>query len=341
MKSKSIVLLAVSLGFGLIAAFGISQVLGRGGAPVGPPPQKMVEVYVAKVALNTKDVLSEETVELKEFPETLVPEEALTSLEDTENMVVRMDLVRGGIVTLGHLIDKSEINEIAIPDGYTVISIPVDDTVDGLLAPGDYVDLTGIFQPRDGKTAPFVRTFMKKVKVYSVQSRTEIGIDDRQNNANRISVLVTKAQSRKIFLAQRIATIKLSLISDDSSDEQADSSSTKTEDLFNENGGVDNVERQLAAKDRIIRRSPGVPALFKPKDEFVTVIHTNAGPMEYIYKDGEKLPILKSSTQENTPSPFTPMQGLKNSGNPENSVEPGSKGSASPAVADGEDEFAD
>ena len=64
MKSKSIFLMAVSLGFGLVAAIGITQVMGRNKAePVAEVEKQTVLVAVEDLDINTEltpEMFSEE-----------------------------------------------------------------------------------------------------------------------------------------------------------------------------------------------------------------------------------------------------------------------------------------
>ncbi|MEC9094522.1 MAG: hypothetical protein VX438_17570 [Planctomycetota bacterium] len=51
MRTKSIMLITVSLGFGLIAAIGMSQVLGQKSSDAAPAIE-MVQVYVASKTIE-------------------------------------------------------------------------------------------------------------------------------------------------------------------------------------------------------------------------------------------------------------------------------------------------
>ena len=96
MKTKSIMLIAVSLGFGLIAAIGMSQVLGK----KGPEEAKieMAQVYVAIEPLDIGDELTEEFIaanlRVQKIPASNVPEVAITSTEQLDNMVVTTKVPR-------------------------------------------------------------------------------------------------------------------------------------------------------------------------------------------------------------------------------------------------------
>ena len=81
MKSKSFMLMILSMGFGLIAAIGISQVMGRSKGS-NQPAQKMAPVLVAADHLDMNVLLTEENVKIENWPEAIIPEDAAVALED-------------------------------------------------------------------------------------------------------------------------------------------------------------------------------------------------------------------------------------------------------------------
>ena len=80
MKSKSFVLMTLSLGFGLIAALGITQVMGKNKQPV-QPKEEMGQGVVAVDYLDHKTFLNEENVRVENWPKKIIPEEAVRDLE--------------------------------------------------------------------------------------------------------------------------------------------------------------------------------------------------------------------------------------------------------------------
>ena len=110
MKSKSIFLMAVSLGFGLVAAIGITQVMGRN----KPEPAPEIEKQTVLVAVEDLDINTELTPEMfseEEWPIELVPEGVLTNLEDIEGKVTTSRVGKKGPVFLSNLINKTELRQ--------------------------------------------------------------------------------------------------------------------------------------------------------------------------------------------------------------------------------------
>ena len=150
MKSKSMILMAVSLGFGLVAAIGISKVMGGSNAANAPTP-KTGPVLVAANQFDHGTLLSKENLKVEQWPLQIIPENALTDLEAVENMAITTRLSKGLPILKSDIVNKNEIRNLAIPPGSKVVAIKVaaDDTFNGLLAPGDKVDVIGVVRLRD------------------------------------------------------------------------------------------------------------------------------------------------------------------------------------------------
>jgi pilus assembly protein CpaB len=220
MKSKSFMLMILSMGFGLIAAIGISQVMGRSQANATPVTE-MGPVLVAADHLDMKTLLTTENVKIENWPLNIIPEDAATKIEDIADMVNRTRLSKGMPIVKSTIVNKKDAGELAIPDGFKVVAIKVsgDSGLGGLLDPGDKVDVIGLFKRRNnlGQTQTTTRTFLKALRVFSVNSQMTAR-DDRQDNTSNgsaiVGVLVTEKQSEEIYYVQRTGEIKLVLRGD-------------------------------------------------------------------------------------------------------------------------------
>lgn len=222
MKSKSFMLMILSMGFGLIAAIGISQVMGRNNGPVVEAP-KMGPVLVAATALDHKALLKEENVRIENWPVEIIPEAAATTIEQIKDMAIRTRMSKGLPVMMTDLVNKNEVSRLNIPEGYKVVAIKVseDDTIAGLLNPGDKVDIIGLFKTRSrsGEKRSFSKTFLKALRVFSVNSQMTANTGSRTESSTRgnaiVGVLVTEKQSEAIVYVQKTGTLKLVLRGDD------------------------------------------------------------------------------------------------------------------------------
>ena len=221
MKSKSMMLMVLSMGFGLIAAIGISQVMGRSSS--AQPAVKMGSVLVAADDVDIHQKLTEENVKIENWPANIIPEDAITSLEEiTETKQIVLSRLSKGmpIVQSQCITEKEHINNgKQIPEGFKVVAIKVsgDDTISGLLKPGDKVDVIGFFKKKvNGETQTVSKTFLKALRVYSVDGSRRATRDEGSSGGGNaiVGVLVNEKQSEDIYFAQKTGSIKLVLRGD-------------------------------------------------------------------------------------------------------------------------------
>jgi pilus assembly protein CpaB len=226
MKSKSFVLMTLSLGFGLIAALGITQVMGKNKQPK-EPKVKMGQVVVAVEHLGHKVLLDKENVRVENWPEEIIPENAVRSLEAIEEMAIMTRLSKGLPILKSDIVHKNKAMGIDIPPGFKVVAIKVssDDTIAGLLRPGDRVDVIGLFKNRErGKSETVSRTFLKGLQVFSVNSSMKATTSDRSKGGSKgsaiVGVLVNEKQSEDIVYVQKTGSIKLVLRGDEPTEQE-------------------------------------------------------------------------------------------------------------------------
>src|SRR5262245_47967794 len=80
MRPKSLLLLALALGCGLVASIGISQVMDRNSN--SPAAIETEPVYVALHNINLGDPIDSKMIALQEWPKGKVPRGAITKLEE-------------------------------------------------------------------------------------------------------------------------------------------------------------------------------------------------------------------------------------------------------------------
>lgn len=217
MKSKSLILMVVSLFFGLVAAVGISRVMGRNSA-ADNPKTKLVPVVVATEFLDHDTQLTEQNCKIENWPAEIVPENSAASLEQLKLKAVTVRVNKGVPISMNDVIDITEISTLMIPPGYCLQGVKVseEDVLNGLIQPGDHVDLIGFFEKQNSKGERDLRitTFMKNVKIFSVDgvTRRESGPRKSDSSGEKIlGLLVTLKQAEQIVLVQRVATLRVVL----------------------------------------------------------------------------------------------------------------------------------
>ena len=222
MKSKSLILLVLSIGFGIVAAIGISQVMNSkvDGATTATP---MGAVLVATGPLDLKAVLTEENVKIESWPTSIIPPDAVSNIEEITDMVTMTRMSQGMPIVRGAIQHRNTLIKPTIPPNMKVFAIRVaaDDTFGNLLEPGNKVDVIGIFKRRDRKnnqTTTTSRTFLKALQVYSIGNKTTIDTSEKSANQSRTSIvglIVTEKQSEALVFVQDTGSIKLVLRGDD------------------------------------------------------------------------------------------------------------------------------
>jgi len=105
MRTKSIVLLALALGCGVVAAVGITQVMATRDAE-GPVPVEMQSIVVAMKDVPMGDPVPPELVCLEEWPKDKIPKGAITKLEDVENRRPKARIFAGSPILESQLLGK-------------------------------------------------------------------------------------------------------------------------------------------------------------------------------------------------------------------------------------------
>ena len=136
MRGKSLALLIVSLGCGLVASLGITQVLAKRGDST---PTDTTPVYVATADIGIGSVASEENVKVEQWPKDKVPAGALVRMEDLDGRRARQKIYAGEPIIEPKLLTRGQVpTDSTVPKGLRVIAIPVsyEAIQGGLVLPG-------------------------------------------------------------------------------------------------------------------------------------------------------------------------------------------------------------
>jgi len=244
MRTKSIVLLALALGCGVVAAVGITQVMATRDAE-GPVPVEMQSIVVAMKDVPMGDPVPPELVCLEEWPKDKIPKGAITKLEDVENRRPKARIFAGSPILESQLLGKGVLGQGAsdsIPKGLRVIAVKVNEVSGSasLIRPGDRVDVL-VHIPRGGDlTQTITKTILQDVKVFAVDSAWEAATGGEKSVVARtISLLVTPSQAEQVTLACEMGQIRLVMRSPDDK-EQVKVDGTRASDvLLGAGGGTD------------------------------------------------------------------------------------------------------
>ncbi len=213
MKMKSVVLLAVALGCGLVAMLGVQQVLTGDEAVEGT-----AQVLVATAEIPPGVPLDETNTGFKQVSDETVAEGVyVTNAEQFKERALKAKAFPGEMIMLAKLGEKG-IGGISleIPVGMRVITVKCDATMilSGMIRPGDRVDVLVTFrsQDRNRRTVTKTRTVLEYIKVFAADSmRDPQGTGTPEIKAKNISFLVTPEQAQVLKLAEDRGNLHLSL----------------------------------------------------------------------------------------------------------------------------------
>ena len=215
MRPKSLILLALALGCGLVASIGISQVMDRNGEQV--VGYDTTSIYVALHNINLNDPIDAEMVSLQEWPTDKVPQGAITRLEELENRRPRTAIIAGEPLLEAKLLAQGEVHDPIgeIPPGMRLktISVDAEKSAAGLLSPGDRVDMQLFVNrnPGAGINVARTRVILQNIRIYAVDQTVQRAADGGEGRtiAKTVSLLLTPDQANKVALAEQIGELNL------------------------------------------------------------------------------------------------------------------------------------
>ncbi len=196
MRPKSLLLLALALGCGLVASIGISQVMDRNNNSHGK--METVPIYVALHNINLGDPIDAKMLSLQEWPKDRVPRGAISTLEELQGRRPRTTIIEGEPILDGKLLNKGEMSDPirGIAKGMRLFTIKVDaeKSAAGLLGPGDRVDVQ-LFVRKDQRTGVETaksKIILQNVRVYAVDQSVQRSADggEERSVAKTISLLL-------------------------------------------------------------------------------------------------------------------------------------------------------
>ena len=105
MRPKSMILIVIAMGCGLVASIAISQVLDQNANQTTVATQK---IFVALQDTDLGVALTAEMLKLEEWPSDRVPPGAITTLEEVEGFRSRQRLFQGEAILKAKLIDPND-----------------------------------------------------------------------------------------------------------------------------------------------------------------------------------------------------------------------------------------
>jgi pilus assembly protein CpaB len=214
MKVKSLMMLVVAVGCGLVAMLGVRQVLNKDD---NKEEVKMANVLVTFAEIAPGTPLNESNVKFKSWAIDQIPQGAVTKLEEYKDRSIKTRAVPGEIVMKAKLSEQGVRGaSVEIPDGKRVFTTSVDmtKTHSGLILPGDFVDVYVTFTARkpQGGMSTITKVILERVKIFATDSLTDAGgSDTNQIKSKNISLLLSPKEGAMLKLAEKKGEVHLAL----------------------------------------------------------------------------------------------------------------------------------
>lgn len=239
MRTKSLILIFIALGCGLVASIGISQVMES--RSVQSPAVEMSPILVALADIDIGAKLDAKNVKLEEWPKSKIPEGVLTGLDKLDDKFARSRFYKGEAIMQSKLMGSNEGPDVGtkIPPGFRAMPVKLEqDTVIGQIQPGDKVDVMAFF--RRNQEIPFTGTvtILTNVRVFTVGANVErtVDKDGKQIEAKTVSLLLKQEQAERLTMAAEMAKIRLTLRPPGEKDDPNKDSKTDWSDMFKSAG---------------------------------------------------------------------------------------------------------
>jgi pilus assembly protein CpaB len=255
MRGKSVALLVLALGCGLVASLGITQLMARRAGDQSVALSETQPVYVAVKEISLGSNLSGEMVKLEDWPKDRVPAGALARAEDVEGRRTKTKFYVGEPILDQKLFGRGVGEQGAdslIPKGYRVVSVRVDAVTihGGLLMPGSRVDIQLHVQrnPAMGIPEATTKTILQDIKVFAVNDVVSLDSANQETKSiqgRTVSLLVTPEQGEKVTAASEMGTIRLAMRGPDD-EVLAETRGTRLQDVFGASEGSNRDRETLA-----------------------------------------------------------------------------------------------
>lgn len=208
MRTKSLILLIISIGCGLVASFAVSQVMTdkRDGS----------EVQTSGVLVTTKDLspmakMTADSVRVEQWPVDRIPSGAVAEVKDIEGKYAKQRMYTGEPIIEAKLSARGK--DLVVPVGYRIFDVRVDENNggSGYISPGDRVDITGFFEA--GNRFPVSKSIriMRNIEVAMVDGVSFRDPEAGPKRASTIQLLVLEKQYEVLDTASNLGKLKLSL----------------------------------------------------------------------------------------------------------------------------------
>jgi pilus assembly protein CpaB len=306
MKPKTLILMVVAVGCGLVASYMTSRLLSERNQ--AKEEEERVTVLVARnnLAMGTRIKEPEKLFMEKQFVSGTEPKKAIKSYEQVKDRLLNKSLTAEQFITTDDLLDKNMGNlDNQLPPGMRAVAIKVgpDSLAGGFVLPQSHVDVLCTMRRGEESTT---QTILQNVLIMAVETQDIRDGDKKTILGGTATLALTPEDAQKVKLAQSLGDLALSLrgLSDDT---LTSLKASTPRDVQRVNRGSSSIGSGTIGEDEnpsTIPVGPVVPVVPKPeppkdpavvKDEptkpapktFTQVIWNGALHTKFLYVEGE------------------------------------------------------
>ena len=209
MRAKSMLLLVIALGCGVVASVAVSQVVldqkNRGETQTAP-----VLVVAKEISAATK--IGPDSFRIEQWPVDRIPLGAISDPKLMENKFTKQRFYLGEPIIEAKLSGKGR--DFTVPEGYRTFDIAVKDETGGggYIGPGDHVDVYGYFEKGARVKAAKSVKVMENLEVVMIDGVAVIDAEaTKQKKSSTIQLLVKDSQYVVLDTASNLGKLRLAL----------------------------------------------------------------------------------------------------------------------------------
>lgn len=292
MRTKSVVLLAMALGCGLVASVAISQVvMDQKGQK---PEMAMVDILIAAKDIDAAGKLSKDNIKIEKWPKDRVPKGAIQDFKEIDGKFANQSLFQGEPIVQKKLINAVDSLSVTIPKGYRLFDLKVNAENGGVgyVKPGDHVDVFGYFEkgPRIPETKTMVVLENVIVKAIDGNAVRDNG-EQTTKMAKTIQLLIKDSQYRSALTADNLGKLRVALRAPEE-DSAAESEFENGATFLNWIRNVDESIELANANNSKTQPNATMPSNPAPSNQSEMVVITPSGLSRYRWRGDDGIPEL-------------------------------------------------
>ncbi len=306
MRAKSLILLTVALGCGMVAAVAVSKTLMERDS--GKSEEATVEILVATAEIKNASKLTVEKVKLDKWPRSRLPVGAITNIKDIEGKYASQNIFPGEALIAQKLNNSNDSAGTNLPAGFTLFDVPYDNNY---IKPGDWVDISGTFIPPGSKNkSPDVKTVLRSVQVWGINGNPDRNAENKGAKGTLFNLLIKQGQYQALLLASTMGKLDLNIRPLDEDGNIKTASEDTGETFLNwakeqtlSGNPVEAIEKPVS-----ITTAPTQPTVepAQPKQAKSEIIILTADGVKRYEYSGNEFPKEVSATTTETKSPTNP-----------------------------------